>query len=175
VHLHQWKTGLYLVGAAFEATGLLLLWTPDIRPDIAAVWRRACALATAMWHRAAGMLRRLAHRPRNVTRQVADAIAISDTLRAQVIRGVPDRTLGEQVQGLVEHDREGQQRLNVLEQRVDEEAVARERDLDAVRADLEQHAVRAALAAVDLGRRRRAIGTGLITVGLIVSTAGNLA
>lgn len=174
--MHAYKNALYIVGAAFEGVGLLLLWTPDIRPDIVAAWRTVSTRVARAWRRIGALLRRIARRPRSMHVGVADGFTVTDALAAgQVVRGVPDGTIAERVRYLVAHDRATQERLNVLERRADEEATARERDIATARAYLEAHAVTAALAAVDLGRRRRAIGTGLITIGLVVGTLGNLA
>ena len=175
MHLHDHKKALYIASAVIEGSGVVVLWSMDIGPAIVGEWRRTRAKLASLRRRVAALVRRVTRRPRNVTINVPVAVATATALRAQVIRGVEGQTLDAQVRSLIEHDRATQERLNVLDGQVEDAAAAHERELTQLRDDLEAHAIRAALNAVDHGRRRRQIGTGLVAVGIFVGTLGNLA
>jgi hypothetical protein len=174
---HHWKSALYLIGGAFELAGIVLLAFPDVAPYLVVGWHRTAAALVRAWQRVTIVVRRLLRRRRNVVIGVADSISIAGGLppRIVVTRGVAVGTLVEQMRTLIEHDRELQERLNMLEGRVDDEAAARASEITALRQHLEREAPRAARNVVERGRRLRAFGTILVAVGALIGTLGNLA
>ena len=174
----SWREWLLSLGGSAELFGLLGVASPELvlaretaAPAVSRTWQRAAALVRRVENR----VRRLLGRPQHHTIHTASELNIAMSLRGSARVSVSEgATLDEKVEYLLRRDEVVQERLETLHVSVSELPDRWQADIGAESARLrEEHA--AALAELrDEHKLARLIGVGLLFVGLVLATLGNL-
>jgi hypothetical protein len=162
---------LYVVGAAIEALGIVLVASPDLVPGAVrfAGWLRP--RLRAIEHRVRSLLRL----PVSVTLHLSPATAkAGGSLTLSALTAVRDgATLVEKVEFLLGRDREAQEARNELSERVAAIGADAPRRLAQLRVELEAHVADELAAKQADYRAVRIGGTVALVVGLGLATWAN--
>jgi hypothetical protein len=161
---------LYVIGAAAEFAGILLVASPDLVPGARRLSQWLSRSLGPTWNRVRRWLR-LPPRTYYIHAK-AGTISVSGSI-AGVKKSNPEGTPEQQIAFLLQRDQEAQEAHNLLEARVS--AIEREspRQLQELRGEVEQHFGTELDRARAEYRAARVVGTMLVAIGLGFATAGN--
>jgi hypothetical protein len=167
------QVALYVIGGVLELFGILLSVSPDLVPGA----RRFSAWLDPRRRRLENRVRRLLHlRPRAQVIEVGAIGSVTTMGNIGLLVTVnPDATVEEKVEFLLRRDRERQEAFGGLAGRVEDverESVSRDDELGE---RMEKHVAESLDLAASRFRSIRLIGAVLLAIGLVLSTAGNLA
>ena len=166
------KTTLYVLGAILELVGIAFVAAPDLVPGA----RRFSRWAAPRWRRFENRVRRLVGLPPraisvSVQGVTAAAVALGGTAIVTITHGA---TVEEKVEFLLRRDQERQQSEAEMGRRIT--AIEREspQRLAELRSDMEARVADEVEAAKVEYRPLRVLGALALTLGLALSTLGNL-
>jgi hypothetical protein len=165
------RVALYIIGAAFEILGIVLIASPDLVPGAV----RAAGWTRRRWRPIENRIRRwLRLPPRTIFANIGLATEVSGASRISAVVSTGADTIEKQVEFLLRRDQETQKAVNAIHEQLGEIARAAESGLDTLRAEFTSHvAAEIATAQADY-RAVRIGGTVALVIGLVLSTAGNL-
>lgn len=165
------RATLYILGAAFELFGIILVASPDLVPGA----RRFSRWIAPRWRRFENRLRRLLRLPgRNIVVDAGAATLVLSAGSVSAVTSVNDEaTLERKVDFLLRRDQEAQRQTNELAQRLSSMESELVRRHDELRGQMEEHVSTKLDAAFSEYRAARVIGTGLLAIGLTLTTIGS--
>jgi hypothetical protein len=165
------KVALYVVGGVFELFGIMLLAAPDLLPG-------ARRLSEWIRRREQGIenrVRRLLRlQPRVRTHYATFHATVEARGRVSAAVSTGATVVEDQVAFLLRRDGETQQALNVIHDRLTTVEEDSPRRLAELRGEVETHIEERIAVAEAAFRPVRIIGTCALTIGLALSTAGNV-
>jgi hypothetical protein len=167
------KPTLYATAAALELLGILLIAAPDFVPGAL----RLAGWGRVRWRRVENRVRRALGLPlRTVvhTATVEGTITVAGSLSG-IVDVNPSATIDEKVEFLIRRNRESQQAVNALSERLADLERESRRLLDELRDELTGHVAQALTEAQADYRATRVWGAAILVLGVLLSTWGNLA
>jgi hypothetical protein len=165
------QTALFIGGALSEFFGIVFLAFPDLLPGA----RRASAWLARTARTVEGRVRRLLRLPgRKHYVSLSSSLSVESAMSGSVIVGPKrDATPDELLEFLVRRDRETQQHINALSQRLSDFERSTPEELELLRERMESHVADELAAAAQQYRSLRVAGTFALAAGLFCVTLAN--
>jgi hypothetical protein len=165
------RVTLYVLGAAFELLGILMLAAPDFVPGAIRIAR----WTLVRWRPFENRIRQLLHLPgRGVVVTAGAAGGLALTGRASGVTSIDsEATLHRKVEFLLQRDQEAQRAENRLAEQVADLEAELARHLGELRGAMEAHVARELTSAQKEYRLARIGGTLALIIGLAVTAGAN--